>query len=60
VIVADENLMSVSTANFGTPNAWRIIADVNGIDDPNSVKPGDVIYLPGREELRELSEAARR
>jgi len=27
--------MSVSTANFGTPNAWRIIADVNGIDDPN-------------------------
>jgi hypothetical protein len=59
VMLADENLMSVSTANFGTPNAWRIIADVNGIDDPNSVKPGDVVYLPGREELRELSEASR-
>jgi hypothetical protein len=55
VMIADENLMSVSTANFGTPNAWRMIAEVNGIDDPNSVKPGDVIYLPAREELRELA-----
>ena len=59
VMVADENLMSVSTANFGTPNAWRLIAEVNGIDDPNSVKPGDVIYLPAREELRELAESLR-
>jgi len=58
-MVADENLMSVSTAAFGTPNAWRLIADVNGIDDPNSVKPGDVIYLPAREELRELAENTR-
>ncbi|MDF2733362.1 MAG: hypothetical protein K0S92_2001 [Desertimonas sp.] len=59
VMVADENLMSVSTAAFGTPNAWRLIADVNGIDDPNSVKPGDVIYLPAPEELRELAETTR-
>lgn len=56
VVHADENLMSIATQAFGSPNAWRLIAQVNGIDNPASVKPGDVVYLPGREELRELSE----
>jgi hypothetical protein len=59
VMHADESLMSIATTMFGTPNAWRVIAQVNGIDDPSAVKPGDVIYLPAREELKELSEAMR-
>jgi nucleoid-associated protein YgaU len=59
VMLADENLMSIATAAFGTPNAWRLIAEINGIDNPAAVKPGDVIYLPAREELRELAEASR-
>jgi hypothetical protein len=59
VMVADETLMSVATSSFGTPSAWRAIADINDIDDPNSLKPGDVIYLPAREELKALVEASR-
>jgi nucleoid-associated protein YgaU len=59
VVHSDETLMSISTAAFGTPGAWRVIADINGIDDPRSIRPGDVLYLPSREELRELAEAMR-
>ena len=58
-MVADETLMSVATSTFGTPSAWRAIADINGIDDPNSLRPGDVVYLPAREELKSLVEASR-
>jgi len=57
VIHSDETLMSIATQAFGNPNAWRVIADINDVDDPASIKPGDVIYLPARAELRELSEA---
>lgn len=59
VVHSDESLMSISTAAFGTPDAWRVIADINGIDDPWSIRPGDVVYLPARDELRELAEAMR-
>lgn len=59
IVHSDETLMSISTAAFGTPGAWRVIADINGIDDPAAVRPGDVLYLPAREELRELAEAMR-
>lgn len=55
VMHSDETLMSIATQAYGNPNAWRAIAEVNGIDDPAAVKPGDVVYLPAREELRELS-----
>ena len=54
-----ETLQSVATKTFGTPGAWRAIAEVNGIDDPTSLRPGDVIYLPARDELRPLAEASR-
>lgn len=59
VMIADETLMSVATTTFGTPSAWRAIAEINGIDDPDSVKPGDVVYLPAIDELKELAEASR-
>ena len=55
VMIADETLQSVATKTFGTPGAWRAIAEINGIDDPASLRPGDVIYLPAREELRPLA-----
>ena len=59
VVLADESLMSIAVQTFGTPAAWRAIAEVNGVDDPSAVRPGDVLYLPAPEELAELAEAAR-
>lgn len=59
VMRSDETLMSISTQYFGTPNAWRVIAQINKIDDPTSVRPGQAIYIPAREELREMAESMR-
>jgi hypothetical protein len=55
MLLADETLMSVAVTTFGNPGAWRAIAEVNGIDDPGAVRPGDIIYLPAREEMKELT-----
>lgn len=46
-----ESLQSIATANYGNPNAWRRIAEVNGIQDPSRVRPGDTVYLPNPQEL---------
>ena len=59
VVSADESLASIATQAFGAPGAWRAIAEVNGIDDPASIRPGDVIHLPAPDELRAMAEATR-
>jgi nucleoid-associated protein YgaU len=59
VVVADETLMSIASAKFGDPSAWRAIAQVNRIDDPARVRPGDVMYLPADDELKSVAEASR-
>lgn len=46
-----ESLQSIATANYGNPNAWRRIAEVNGIKDPTRVRPGATVYLPNPDEL---------
>jgi nucleoid-associated protein YgaU len=46
-----ESLQSIATANYGNPGAWRRIAEVNGIQDPGKVRPGDTVYLPNPQEL---------
>ncbi len=54
VVLADETLMSIASGAFGNPGAWRAIAEVNGVDDPTAVRPGDVLYLPAPDELNSL------
>jgi nucleoid-associated protein YgaU len=46
-----ESLQSIATANYGNPQAWRRIAEVNGIKDPTRVRPGTTVYLPNADEL---------
>ncbi len=58
VVSADESLTSIATEAFGNPGAWRAVAEVNGIDDPTAVEPGDVVYLPAPDELAERAKAA--
>jgi hypothetical protein len=50
-MIAGENLQGVARERYGDPRRWRQIADVNGVDDPLRVRPGDVLYLPGPAEL---------
>ncbi len=46
-----ESLQSIATTNYGNPNAWRRIAEVNNIKDPTRVRPGTTVYLPNPDEL---------
>jgi hypothetical protein len=51
IVSASENVQTISTAAYGSPQMWRGVAEVNGIDDPFRVKPGDTVYLPNANEI---------
>jgi len=41
-----DTLSGIAAVEYGDPGQWRPIADANGIDDPLSIQPGDVLVLP--------------
>jgi hypothetical protein len=44
-----ENVVQIANRAYGSPNAWRAVAEANGIDDPLRVKPGRTLALPPAE-----------
>lgn len=50
-VTEGDDLPSLARAGYGTPHAWREVAEANGIEDPLRIKPGQVIYLPNPDEL---------
>jgi nucleoid-associated protein YgaU len=36
----------IAAQEYGNANHWRYIAEVNGIDNPQKLRPGTVISLP--------------
>lgn len=51
VVKSGDSLQSIATAFYGRPQAWRQIADINGINDPARLRPGTTVYLPNAGEL---------
>jgi hypothetical protein len=51
VMTQGETLASVATTAYGRPQAWRDVAEANGIDDPLRVLPGRRVYLPPADEI---------
>ena len=41
-----DTLWLIATKAYGDPDAWKIIANANDIEDPRSVKPGTSIIIP--------------
>jgi LysM repeat protein len=41
-----DTLSGIASAEYNDPGQWRPIAEANGIDDPLSIQPGDVLVLP--------------
>lgn len=41
-----EGLVQIATSAYGTPRAWREVAEANRIDDPLRIKPGRLLALP--------------
>lgn len=45
-IKSGDNLSKVSKLFYGTPNKYLKIAEANGMDNPDLIKPGQVINVP--------------
>jgi nucleoid-associated protein YgaU len=52
LVTAGEDLPSIARANYGSPAYWRHLAELNRVDDPLRVRPGDRLYVPAFAELR--------
>lgn len=55
VLTQGENLVQVATRAYGSPNAWRVVAEANELDDPLRVKPGRTLALPAPGTFEEAS-----
>ena len=57
-VVEGDSLPAIAYQEYGTPALWRLVADVNRVDDPMRLRPGTRLLLPNLEELdAEPSEA---
>lgn len=41
-----DTLGLIAFEEYGNPNHWRAIAEANAIDDPQSIRPGQVLAIP--------------
>lgn len=41
-----DTLPLIAHEEYGDPNLWRHIAEANGLDDPLSLKPGQILSIP--------------
>ena len=55
-LVAGDTLAGIAYAEYGNPNLWRAVADLNHIDDPMRLRPGQRLMLPTVETLGGLAE----
>lgn len=49
VVRQGENLASLSARYYDDATLWRAIAEANGIDDPRSLQPGQLLEIPAIE-----------
>ena len=55
VVVEGDSLASIAFSEYGDPNYWRALAEVNGIDDPLRVRPGANLLIPSAAEAARLA-----
>jgi nucleoid-associated protein YgaU len=55
VLTQGENVVQVATGAYGSPDAWRTVAEANGLDDPLRLKPGRTLVLPAPGAVEETS-----
>jgi nucleoid-associated protein YgaU len=52
-VIAGDSLVSIANATYGSPQAWRALAQANGLDDPLRIGPGSQLFLPSPAELHQ-------
>jgi hypothetical protein len=53
-LLEGDSLQSMSFREYGDPNLWRAIADINGVDDPLAVPPGTHLLLPAKTDAQAM------
>ncbi|GEM_PF-1334067 len=53
-MVEGDNLQLLSYREYGKAGYWRALAEINGIDDPLSVRAGTSVLIPSLADAREL------
>jgi hypothetical protein len=51
-VVEGDTLPSIAYRELGDPNLWRVLAEMNRIDDPMSVGPGTQLLIPSRADAK--------
>ena len=46
IVKSGDTLSGIATANIGAAGKWRIIADLNGIVNPDNIRVGQRLQLP--------------
>ena len=57
-VVQGDSLPAIAYREYGQPAMWRTVADLNRVDDPMRLRPGDRLLLPPLEELVALAKTA--
>ncbi len=52
VVIAGDTLPALAYDEYGKPGLWRRLAELNRIDDPMRLRPGQSLLLPTVEELQ--------
>jgi nucleoid-associated protein YgaU len=53
VVCQGENVVQIANRVYGSPHAWRKVAEANALDDPLRVRPGRALALPPPNETSE-------
>jgi nucleoid-associated protein YgaU len=50
-VISGDSLASIAYQQYGDPSMWRVLAEVNGIDDPIRLPAGQTLIVPAASEL---------
>ena len=46
VVQPGDTLRAIAEEKLGSPEKWKVLAQLNGIDDPNELRAGQKIMIP--------------
>ena len=49
-VIEGDSLAGIAYRELGDAKLWRVVADMNGIDDPYAIAPGTVVLLPSSDD----------
>ena len=45
IVKPGDKIDSIAAREYGDPKTWRFIADINNLDDPKDLRPGQALII---------------